>query len=81
MDNRKENLRHVTKSENTFNHKTKGIFFNKRYQKWEAYTTKNYKTYYLGRYITEQEALNAHSEGEEKYFPGIKYNNQKNLMR
>ena len=57
-NNKIENLREATVSQNRFNSKlqsnnksgVKGVHFNKNYKKWIAQITVNYKVLYLGSY-------------------------------
>ena len=79
LDNRKINLRKCSQHENTYNQiarksKTgiKGITF--RCNKYEARIMINYKSIYLGRFDTIEEAINARQEAELKYFK--EYRNQ-----
>jgi hypothetical protein len=70
LDNRRNNLRFVTASENCCNKKRmitnisgyKGVRFHKEAQKWESRITKNYKTYNLGLYNTKEEAYKIYCE-------------------
>ena len=62
-----DNCRWVTVSQNNFNRRnTKGYRFHQG--KWEAYITVNKKTIHLGRFSTEEEALDARKVAELKYF-------------
>ena len=61
LDNRRENLRFVTKSQNSHNRKIgKGIWWEKDRQKWRAEIINQGKKIYLGIFKTEQEAKNAY---------------------
>jgi len=80
LDNRKENLRIVTRSENLQNkksrsqHKERGITFkkdDKRIKKWVAEIHKNKKRYHLGYFLTKAEAVNARRDAEKIHFPNI----------
>lgn len=69
-DNRRENLRLVTHSENQHNRRSaKGCYFHKRDNKWLAQITINGKSRYLGYYETESEARNAYVEAKAKFHP------------
>lgn len=67
LDNRVENLRHVTYSENNRNRKTKttnssgiiGITWSKASRKWRVGITVNGKYRHVGRYVLLQEAIAA----------------------
>lgn len=75
LDNRKENLRTATSSQNAFNtglwsHNTsghKGVYWYERYKKWEVYINVNGKRIYLKRFKSLQDALNARRNAEVKY--------------
>ena len=79
LDNRRCNLRYITKSENSINSKIpitntsgyKGVSWNKKRKKWEAYITINQIKKNLGCFIEIEDASNAYKEALEKYFPGI----------
>ena len=75
LDNRRENLRTVTNSQNIMNSKLridnmsghKGIWFDKSRQKWTVEIMINQKRIHLGRYIELKEALKIRKDGEIKY--------------
>jgi hypothetical protein len=63
LDNRKANLRLLTRGQNIQNrHKSqgaskyRGVCWDKSRQKWKATVTLNYKAHQLGRFDTEEEA-------------------------
>ena len=69
-DNRRENLRIVTTSENQHNRKSaKGYSWNKRDRKYRAKIVVNYKVIYLGYYNTEDEARQAYLDAKKSYHP------------
>jgi hypothetical protein len=76
LDNRKKNLRLCNQSQNTANsskRKTnkagyKGVSWNKRYKKWEAYLTKDYKHVFLGYHDTKEKAALAYNSGAMIHF-------------
>jgi len=75
-DNRKQNLRFVTRSQNSMNKKNvKGYHFNVNDRKYRPYITINYKRIYLGRFANKQDAINARKKAEQKYFGEFAYNN------
>lgn len=77
-DNRKCNLRECTPSQNAMNRtNTKGIFFNKSVNKWQAQIQINKKRIYLGIFINKQEAIDARKKAEEKYFGEFAYKGNK----
>jgi len=68
LDNRKSNLRIVTRQQNHFNRsKVKGYIWNKSSKKWQAYIVINRKKIHLGYFDTEEEARNAYLLAKEKY--------------
>ena len=69
-DNRRENLRVVTRSENQHNQRrAKGYSFHKRYNKWRAKIKLNGKEHHIGYYTTEEEARTAYIEAKAKFHP------------
>ena len=66
-DNRIENLRLTTHSENLQNTKAKGIYWDKSRNKWMAQIYINGKTINLGRYDLEEDAIKARKAGKLKY--------------
>jgi hypothetical protein len=75
-DNRKENLRLVTGQQNTWNtglrvtntSGVKGVYYNKKKDKWFAKIVCNYKQIHLGFFDNKEDAIKARKEGEEFYF-------------
>lgn len=69
LDNRKENLRIVSMSENLLNAKLfktsttkrKGVYFNRQRNKFQTYMTRNYKHIYLGSFNTADQAALAYA--------------------
>ena len=82
-DNRKSNLRIVTRQQNGMNSALSenntsgvtGVKWHGRDNIWEACITVNYKKIYLGRYNKFDDAVKARKEAEEKYFGEYSYNN------
>jgi hypothetical protein len=80
-DNRKENLRVCTQSQNMRNARLKsnnrsgasGVYFNKQSQRWMARIKVNYKYIFLGLFKEKQDAIDARSMAEDKYFGEFKY--------
>lgn len=73
LDNRRENLRLVTPSQNGHNrrrwhspHGRTGITYDKRRGKWVAQITINYKHRALGRFNTREEAIAARELAEKE---------------
>lgn len=83
LDNRKNNLRIVTRSQNSMNKKLAnnstsgitGVCFDKRKEKWRAYIKINGKQNELGYYNDFQDAVNARKNAEEECFGEYSYDN------
>ena len=75
-DNRKNNLRKVTKSQNGVNQKLgvsnisgcTGVTWYKRVERWRAGIKVNYKSIHLGYFDDLNEAIKTRKLAEEKYF-------------
>jgi len=67
-DNRWENLREATRSQNCQNKKAKGIHRMKRNGKWMAYIKLNGKLKHLGYFHTKDEAKSVRLAAEKQYF-------------
>ena len=75
LDNRRSNLRLVTKSQNMMNSGTrtnstsgyKGVSWHIYAKKWRAYIVKNYKQINLGLFDKKLDAINAYNEGAKMY--------------
>lgn len=79
-DNRKRNLRVVTKQQNVMNRKQitgryKGVSLSKHANKWRATSSIEGKQKHLGYYDTEEEAAIAYNDFVEEYFPETDYKN------
>lgn len=78
-DNRVENLRWVTQSQNMMNRKAsrdnksgyKGVYFNTG--RWEVSITANGKTYYGGSFESKDDAIKKRKELEEEHFGEYAY--------
>ena len=76
LDNRRSNLRIVSKSMNNRNnnghsHNTSGypgVCWHKAGKKWMSYISMNNKQIYLGLYESKQDAIEAREQGEIKYW-------------
>ena len=76
FDNRKSNLRVCTYSENLMNRskwsgctsKYKGVYWNKRMQKWHAQIRFNKKRKHLGFFDSEESAAKAYDESARTFF-------------
>lgn len=68
LNNTRENLRVVSKTENAMNCSRLGITFDKSRNKWYVSIQARGKRHYLGRYSTKEEAIKARIEGEIKYY-------------
>ena len=70
LDNRKKNLRYLTRSENVVNQK-RIIGFRKIGNKYVARIVVDRKPIILGRFNTKKEARMARIEAEKKYYPAL----------
>lgn len=76
LDNRRENLRFCTNSQNQGNSRMpknntsgfKGVTFSKRHNKWQAQIKFNYKNIFLGRFEDKRDAAIAYNESAKNYF-------------
>ena len=74
LDNRKQNLRFVTHSQNLMNQKNaKGYYWHKRDKRWRACIVINHKDIYLGNFINKDDAIIARYKAEKKYFGEFAY--------
>ena len=81
LDNRKCNLRLVTRSQNGQNSMTsirntsgvKGVSWNKKNQKWKAYISVNKLKIELGWFENKNDAIKARKEAEIKYYGEYNY--------
>lgn len=73
LDNRRENLRYVTTSQNSMNRKSKGFYWDKTRNKWLAHITVDGKHIHLGRFINKQDAVDVRKKAEQKYFGEFAY--------
>lgn len=73
-DNRKGNLRVVTRSQNNMNRNTyKGVYYSSYRQKWVAHIVINGWNNYLGYFDNYEDALECRKKGEQKYFKENSY--------
>ena len=76
LDNRKSNLRICTQQQNIMNTSKRctntsgvvGVWWNKRYNKWQADIHIEGKKIYLGRFDTKEEAIKVRKQAEIDYF-------------
>ena len=88
LDNRINNLRKCTNSQNLQNH-TKlasnntsgvtGVYWIKSKNKWRSEIAVNKQKFHLGYYINLQDAIKAREEAEDKYFGEFKSNKNYNI--
>lgn len=86
-DNRKNNLRVVTRSQNNMNRSISsnnksgctGVFWLENRNKWWAYIGINHKNINLGYYSNYEDAVKARKNAEEKYFGEYSYDNSRRL--
>ena len=78
-DNRKENIRIATRSQNLTNRKSTGVSIDKRnkFKKYRAYITVDKKRIELGLFLTFEEARKVRLEAEKKYFGDFAYKPKK----
>ena len=84
LDNRRANLRLVTKSQNMMNRGKQinnksgymGVCWHKQHGRWRAYIKVNKKQISLGLYDTLKEAAKAYNEGAKKYHREYAYLNK-----
>jgi hypothetical protein len=67
-NNKKNNLRYVTRQINAINNNAKGISYNKNEHKWTAYIIINSIKKHLGYFVDKQDALKARQNAEQIYF-------------
>ena len=76
LNNRKENLRECTQSDNSKNHSlysnnksgVSGVCYHSSTSKWSSNITVNYKTINLGEFVDKEDAIIARLNAELKYF-------------
>lgn len=69
LDNRKQNLRFATNSQNAMNRRnTSGVTWNQKRGKWLARISVDYKNIFLGRFVKKEDAIKARKNAEIKYF-------------
>lgn len=68
VDNRRENIRPCTPSQNIINRECKGISFDKSRNKWKAFVTVDGKQFRLRRFDSEEDALRYRLELERKIY-------------
>lgn len=82
-DNRKDNLRIVTSTQNSYNRRIQsnntsgvtGVYYANDRNKWRAYIKSDKKQIYLGQFDNKEDAIKARKEAEEKYFGEYSYDN------
>ena len=86
VDNRRQNLRSVTKSQNMANQRKtrgssryKGVTWDRRNEKWKAQIMGNQRHIHLGYFTSEAEAAHAYNQAHQSYFPGIQEGRNRTL--
>lgn len=80
LDNRRKNLRAVSRSENGRNKKLnsnntsgyQGVYFHKKTKKWKAAISINAKSVHIGLFFTKEEAYEAYRKEYNKYFKNFR---------
>lgn len=67
LNNRIENLRLLSHSDNLLNNNAKGYYYNKRDKRYQAQIQINNKHQYIGQFKTEKEARDAYENAKEMY--------------
>lgn len=82
LDNRRFNLRVCTHAQNCYNQisikgksQFKGVQWNKRKSRWQAFIKKHYKLYLVGSFQDEQEAAFAYDKAAKEMFGDFAYFN------
>lgn len=83
LNNRKNNLRIATRSQNNMNKElldsnnsgVAGVIWDKDRMKWTAYITVNYHRIHLGYFDSFNDAVYVRKESEDKYFGEFSYDN------
>lgn len=77
LDNRKENIRIATRSQNSANKKPTGKFkgAHKNGERWRAQITVNYKKIHLGYFDTVEEAAKAYDDAAKEHFGEFAFTN------
>jgi hypothetical protein len=76
LDNRKENLRAATNSQNCTNGRTRltnrsghpGVCWHKRDKNWRVYIQRQGKWYHLGNFPTKTEAIRVRRKAEKRFY-------------
>ena len=81
IDNRKQNLEIVTRSQNNMNRYKQinntsgltGVYWNKNASKWQAYIWYENQYVYLGLYDNKNDAIEARKNAEKEYFKEYRF--------
>jgi|14_taG_2_1085336.scaffolds.fasta_scaffold54571_1 hypothetical protein len=66
-DNNISNLQKKTKQENLFNTAAKGYYFNKQHGKFQCQIFVSGKSYHLGMFVKEEDAISAYQKAKQFY--------------
>lgn len=88
LDNRKCNLRIVTRHQNNVNKKINsrnksgctGVYWEKSTNKWRAFICIDGKSLYLGRYNDFEDAVKIRRQAEDKYYGEYSFYNSRNQI-
>lgn len=88
-DNRKSNLRIVTKQQNGMNHRIQttntsgksGVWYERKINKWRARIYINSKDTHLGCFNTKEEAIQARLEAEDMYYKEYGFDYSQNMYK
>lgn len=88
LDNRRSNLRVVTRTKNAQNQRPqegcssvfKGVSLHKRNKKWQALIRVNRKLIYIGYFTSELDAARAYDAAARRFFGGCAYTNEEHFQ-
>lgn len=81
LDNRRSNLRIVTRGQNAMNRQFKGYNWARREKKWRAQIKVNGVKIHLGYFTEESEAREAYTNAHAKYFGEFSPHSERELTK